>query len=129
MTILRFPCPAEPLSVNREAAKPRSRQGAMRLYRIHATWRDTTTMMARSKLRGTKLGPSTVQVTIPFSTNRRRDPHNYTGTVVKWIIDGLVLAGVWPDDTAEYVTVQDPVLVVGDEVVVSIQPRRVRPNP
>lgn len=129
MTILRFPCPAEPLSVNREAAKPRSRQGAMRLHHIHATWRDTTTLFARSKLRGTSLGPSTVQVTIPFATNRRRDPHNYTGTVVKWIVDGLVRAGIWPDDTPEYVTVLDSLLVVGDEVIVSIQPRRARQNP
>jgi hypothetical protein len=53
---------------------------------------------------------TTVRVSIPFKTNRRRDPHNYTGTVVKSIVDGFVLAGVWPDDTAEWVTVLDPEL-------------------
>lgn len=69
------------------------------------------------------LSPSTVAVTIPFDSNRRRDPHNYTGTVVKAIIDGLVRAGCWPDDTAEFVTVIDPKLVVGGPVVVEVTPR------
>lgn len=53
-----------------------------------------------------------VQVTIPFDTKQaRRDPHNYCGTVVKAIIDGLVLANLWPDDTPEYVGHVEPLLV------------------
>jgi crossover junction endodeoxyribonuclease RusA len=54
----------------------------------------------------------TVQVSIPFRTNRRRDAHNYTGTIVKAVVDGLVKAGLVPDDTPEWVTVLDPVLTV-----------------
>lgn len=58
---------------------------------------------------GAVLGqPCDVQVVLGFHTNRRRDPHNYIGTVVKSLIDGLVLAGVWPDDNPEYVTVLEP---------------------
>lgn len=33
-------------------------------------------------------------------------------TVVKSIVDGLVDAGLWPDDTAEWVTVADPTFTV-----------------
>ena len=65
--------------------------------------------------------PSTVEVFIPFTTNRRRDPHNYVGTVVKWIIDGLVYAGAWPDDTPEWVTVLEPVLVKYPDLLVKVE--------
>jgi len=45
--------------------------------------------------------PSFVRVTFGVrDPGRRRDPHNYMPTV-KAIIDGLVDAGVWPDDTPE----------------------------
>lgn len=66
-----------------------------------------------------------VQVGIPFDRARDRDPHNYCGTVVKAVIDGLkddrvpvrgkgmVLRsrGLWPDDTSEFVGHREPVLV------------------
>lgn len=64
--------------------------------------------------------PGIVHVSIPFGVNRRRDPHNYCGTVVKAIIDGLVLGGAWPDDTPEYVTHLEPELRVGNRVIVTI---------
>jgi hypothetical protein len=67
------------------------------------------------------LPPSFVTVSIPFLTNHRRDPHNYVGTVVKAIVDGLVAMGAWKDDTAEYVTVKEPVLYKGDTVTVWIE--------
>lgn len=44
---------------------------------------------------------------LPFRTAGRRDAHNYTGTVVKAVVDGLVRAGIVPDDTPEWVTVLD----------------------
>lgn len=56
--------------------------------------------------------PITVQVDLPFRDNRRRDAHNYTGTVVKAIVDGLVKAGIVPDDTPDWVTVLDSTLTV-----------------
>lgn len=77
-----------------------------------------------------ELGRSEVIVTLPFRTNHRRDPHNYVGTVVKSIVDGLVAAKVWPDDNPEFVTVAEPVCVVipKDSVlrcVVTIKPKEV----
>jgi crossover junction endodeoxyribonuclease RusA len=48
-----------------------------------------------------------VRVTFPVHDARRRDPHNLAPTV-KAIVDGLVDAGVWPDDTDTWVIVLDP---------------------
>lgn len=121
MTVLAFPVPCEPRSVNK---LPSSRGGRIGLSRERSLWRDVAQTYAEEhgELVG-GLGPSLVRVTIPFSNVRTRDPHNYTGTVVKWVIDGLVRAGVWPDDNPAHVTVLDPELVVGNEVRVTITPR------
>ena len=56
--------------------------------------------------------PSTVRVTVTYPTQRIRDNHNLVGTVVKATIDGLVAAGVWPNDDPRYVTVLEPRIVV-----------------
>jgi hypothetical protein len=52
--------------------------------------------------------PITIEVSLCFSRAGRRDAHNYTGTVVKTIVDELVRCGLVPDDTPEWVTVKDP---------------------
>ena len=52
--------------------------------------------------------PTDVQLSLPFGVSRKRDPHNFVGTVCKWFIDGMVMAEVWPDDTPEYVRVIEP---------------------
>lgn len=67
--------------------------------------------------------PCTVTIELPVKDNRRRDPHNYVATL-KAVIDGLVDAGVWPDDTPDYVTTTEPVLTVGARKVrVTLTPR------
>ena len=84
-----------------------------------AAWAHAVNAISRGRLqRGTP--PCIVRVRIPVtSLNRRRDPHNYVATV-KPIIDGLVDARIWPDDTADWVTVVDPVFHTGGEVVVEL---------
>lgn len=52
-----------------------------------------------------------VQMMIPVPDRRPRDPHNLF-PLVKASIDGLVDAGVWPNDTTEYVTTIEPYLFV-----------------
>lgn len=65
------------------------------------------------------LWPGVVTVELPVPDNRRRDPHNYIATV-KPIIDGLVDAGLWPDDTPEWVSVAEPRLIVRRDGLVRI---------
>ncbi len=60
-----------------------------------------------------------VQVDLPVSSTRPRDPHNFVATV-KPIVDGLTDAGFWPDDTARYVTVAEPTLTKTDHVTVTL---------
>jgi hypothetical protein len=64
--------------------------------------------------------PMIVQVDIPFGQKRKRDPHNYCGTVVKAVIDGLVKQGVWPDDTPEWVGHREPIPILGREGFVTL---------
>jgi len=72
-------------------------------------WRSTP---SKRRLEGTHL----VSFRFPMATNRRRDPHNYYPTI-KPIIDGLTDAGLWPDDTAEYVATVEPIFVSKDQPV------------
>lgn len=70
--------------------------------------------------------PVTIRVDIPFTKVRRRDPHNYVGTVVKAVVDGIVRAGLVPDDNPEWVSVEEPTLVIHPrhpKVTVHITPR------
>lgn len=91
--------------------------------RLTASWRQAAFYAARDAQLGS-LPPSTVTVGLPVRDSRRRDPHNYFATV-KPIVDGLVDAGLWPDDNSEWVTVTEPVLMKGWFVLVNIKPREV----
>jgi hypothetical protein len=72
---------------------------------------------------GGHLEPSLVTVHIPVKGNRRRDPHNWFPTI-KPIVDGLVDAGLWPDDTPEWVRCTEPILEInGTHVHVHMEPR------
>lgn len=67
--------------------------------------------------------PGIVHIQIPFLQKRKRDPHNYCGTVLKAVIDGLVKAELWPDDTPEWVGHREPVPVLGTQGVVFVYPK------
>lgn len=117
---LVFTAPADPISMN---------EGDTWAVRgASAEWRDAAYMYWCAEFPG--VGPSgrafghpgVVDVLLPFRLGRRRDPINYAKTV-KHIVDGLVLAGAWPDDTAEYVTQQIPKLSKGDLCIVTVTRR------
>lgn len=99
--------PTAPLSINQER---RMHWAAAR--RETRPWRDAACWLAmHAKLAALVAGqPAAVTVALPVRGHHRRDPANYYPTV-KAVIDGLVLAGVWPDDTPDWVTVTEPVLV------------------
>lgn len=105
-TTLIFKAPNEPLSEN----KSRTIHWATRKRRLDP-WKEAAFVAMRNALLAThdhKPVPVVIQVILPFRTAQRRDPHNYTGTNVKAIVDGLRLAGLVPDDNARWVTVSDP---------------------
>ena len=81
--------------------------------RVTRRWRDTAAYAAVVAARGIPLplGPSTIRTTIAVYGRLRRDPANYTPTV-KACVDGLVDAGLWPDDTPDWVETIEPRLRV-----------------
>lgn len=77
------------------------------LRRRNRTWRDAGNIWARkAKLRD--LPPSHVVAELVMLAKRRHrlDPANYQDTA-KAVLDGLVDAGVWPDDSSKWVTGPD----------------------
>lgn len=117
--VLRFPAPNNPLSINKA-----NRMHWAQKKRELDPWREETAWAWKSTKiteRRVVMGkPCNVQVFLPFRTAQRRDPHNYVGTVVKAIVDALVKAGAWPDDTPEWVTVVEPVCKIGGDAMISI---------
>lgn len=129
---LTFTAPTRPLSIN----KSNGMHFAAR-RRLLDPWEDAAWATARNarfamarevrQVQWTPV-PVTVQVVLPFHTRARRDAHNYTGTNVKAVVDGLVRAGIVPDDTPEWVTVLDPEFAIvpqGDPMTATI---RIRPR-
>lgn len=112
MTVLRtfsFPLPATPLTMNQRLHwRPRNA--------LTVAWRGDTAWHAIAKCERTALPPCTVDIAIPVRGAKRRDPHNWTPTC-KAVVDGLVDARWWPDDNSTWVTVLEPTLVVGGDVV------------
>lgn len=120
MIRFEFPPPTNPWSTNEDRRLNRY----VRNERIQ-TWKQATYVYYRTAMKRQGLPleineKGIVQVEIPFTRHRRRDPHNYCGTIVKAIIDGLIHAGAWPDDTPEYVGHREPVITDGELVVVTI---------
>lgn len=118
--VIEFDLPAKCLTMNQ-------RLHWAQKSKISRAWRDAACAAAdrfaadHALLPGMTVRPSLVTVHIPVKQNRRRDPHNWFPTI-KPIIDGLVDAGLWPDDTPEWVRCTEPVLVVnGDKVRVHME--------
>jgi len=123
ITIDLGPAPTPPLSLNRERTMHH-----MKRHRLLKPWKDTAATLCRSKRvqRAIAGRPATITVVLPVRGNLRRDPHNYVPTV-KAVIDGMVAAKVWPDDTPEWVTVNEPILEVGGTSVrIIVEPREAR---
>jgi crossover junction endodeoxyribonuclease RusA len=119
--VLEFDWPAEALSMNEGASYAvRVREQAWR-DAAHWYWIQAHPGEGPS---GRTSRPAEVSTVICFRQKRRRDPINYAATV-KRIVDGLVLAGAWPDDTDEYVTQHIPSLLITgrDSCVVRIRER------
>ena len=64
--------------------------------------------------------PCAIRVTFGVPDRRRRDPHN-TAPTVKAIVDGLVDAGFWRDDTPDQVVLLDPVFERANPTLVKVE--------
>jgi len=56
---------------------------------------------------GRAMPPCIVHTVLPVDAERRRDPANFQATV-KRIVDGITMAGAWPDDTPDWVDQRNP---------------------
>lgn len=118
---MTFTAPNRPLSIN-EANRMHwaSKRRRLEPWRKEV-WLRWLAMPEKDRAELAKEGLIVVTVTLPFSRAGRRDPHNYTSTVVKALIDELVKHGLAPDDTPDFIKVEDPVLVVDKELTVTIE--------
>ena len=66
------------------------------------------------------LHPCAILVTFGVPDRRRRDPH-HTAPTVKAIVDGLVDAGFWRDDTPDHVVVLDPMFERANPTLVKVE--------
>lgn len=116
-----FTAPNRPLSIN-EANKMHWAKKRLRL----APWKELVRDAYREATKGTTGVPVKILVWLPFERKARRDAHNYTSTMVKMIVDILVAEGLVPDDTPEWVRVEDPELVIDPQLRVHVEvfPRR-----
>ena len=88
-------------------------------YRVRSTrvkaWREMSELQANALVSSAPVFPLEgkwdVELVLPFIRGGRRDLSNYVGTVVKAVVDGLVDAGVWPDDDGRHVRVVEPLWV------------------
>lgn len=107
---LSFPAPAALINMN-------GRMHWSKLGTLVAAWRGAAAWHSLRHYKHTDgLPAAIVDVALPVKGNRRRDPMNMVPTV-KAIVDGLVDAGWWADDSAAYVRVLEPTLVVGGTLV------------
>ena len=125
MLELTFIAPNRPLSEN----ESRSMHWAKR-YRRLGPW-GTLTILAVKEIDKETLKKYVnkrleVEVTLPFTRNARRDPHNYVGTNVKTIVDVLVYGELVPDDVTEYIKVLEPKLVVDKNETVIIKIKTIK---
>ncbi len=118
--VVSFPQPCKPLTMNQ-------RMHWAQKAKMTASWRQAGLYATGfgQRMNGVvrELPRSVVQLVLPVrSVKIRRDPHNWYPTV-KAVVDGLVDAGLWPDDTPEYVMTIEPAFKQGGDVDIHIWER------
>lgn len=116
MIVIRFPPPARPLNMN-------DRKHWAAKANLVASWRSAAcyaALEATNKWLKRNQPFSIVQLVIPVrSLKVRRDPSNWYPTV-KAVVDGLVDAGVFADDSSKHLATVEPEFKQGGDVEVHI---------
>lgn len=98
---------AEPIVIDVPAACQWISTNDRQHWRVRAgftsTWRERTAWRAK-QLHIRAMQRAEIEALLIFPVRRRRDPHNFMPTI-KAAIDGLVDAGVLPDDDSTHLTV------------------------
>lgn len=112
--VIRFAPPARPLNMN-----DRSHWAVK--AKATAAWREAAFFAVRQRWPRCEPRPfSVVQLVIPVrSLKVRRDPSNWYPTV-KAVVDGLVDAGVFADDSSKHLATVEPEFKQGGYVEVHI---------
>lgn len=115
MVTLQFDPPDKPWSTNQDRnLHPHTRHKKVNKWKQAS--KDAWTAAGHPPITGFVI----VELEIPFTQNRRRDAHNYCGTVLKATIDGLVEAGAFEDDSTDHLGHREPVLKKGGPVTVRL---------
>ncbi len=107
LVVVSFSAPGRLLSMN-DRSHWRVRAREVRAWRTAAHYAALEQLPGGPSAR--TVGRRLVELELPVRDSRRRDPHNYAPTL-KAVVDGLVDAGLWPDDTPEHLRTLEPVLV------------------
>ena len=102
--VISFEMPAPLLSMNQKPSRTTTE--------YKQAWRDTAYYRYIEQWpgvgpKGRALPPCEAHILLPARTRVRRDSANFQATV-KPIIDGITMAGAWPDDTDQYVDQLNP---------------------
>lgn len=108
--VIEFDPPGELLNMNDR----RHRMAQARLVKLwrSAAYYEACRVLPVGPSKRLRHGKQRVTVMLPVKGNVRRDPSNWAPTL-KAVVDGATQAGVFKDDSSEYVTVDEPVLRVG----------------
>lgn len=118
---ITLPLPGRVLSPN---YRPASRGGAIgravaaKKYKALAA-----AAVEAQRLETTPWPAATLTIGFFHHANRRRDPDNAVGSL-KSAIDGIVMAGLVPDDSAEYLTIESVTFSAGQPARVEITATR-----
>jgi hypothetical protein len=113
--VVALPQPAKVWSINEiSGVHP------MSVARIRSPWRDAgfwhagglKWVLGRSGISTPLERRAILQFDFDMKSYRRRDGHNYSSTVCKWFIDGLVMAGIFVDDSTDWIELRDPTFTV-----------------
>lgn len=109
---LTFHQPSLPLSTNRSNSMHwAARERLLKPWLEMAWWLSSMEVRRHYPIPWVPV-PVSIHLELEFRTATRRDPHNYVGTNVKAVVDGLVRGGLIPDDTPEWATIVEPTLTV-----------------